>query len=107
MTEVSVSIPHRMRPEQTLSRLKAFATGAKREYGDLVHISREVWSDRGCDFALTLSYRGKRAVIGSMWVDASHVHLRGRADFPARLRTRVERRIAIEVSRLLTKVRSY
>ncbi|HEX2054570.1 MAG TPA: hypothetical protein VHJ78_12700 [Actinomycetota bacterium] len=106
-TDFSVAIPHRMRPEQTLYRLKTFATGAKREYAEFVDISREAWSARGCEFALTLHLYGKRRVAGTLRVDASHVHVQGRAQFPPVFRSRIERVIASEVSRLLPRVRAY
>ncbi len=96
-----------MLPEQALTRIKTFATGAKREYADRIDIHQEVWFARGCVFAVTLHLYGKRRVSGTLQVDPSFVRLQGSGDFPAFMRPRVERVLQREALRLLGRVRTY
>lgn len=104
-TEIALQIPHRMGPEQALSRIKAFVTGAKREYGDLVVIHEESWGERSCRFDVTVRVKGSRRVSGTLQAHAGHIQVRARGDFPAYMRAKIERRVLAEASRLLIRVR--
>ncbi len=106
-TQVSLSIPHRMGPEQALNRIRTFATGAKREYADRVDIHQEEWFTRGLVFSITLHLYGKRRVTGTLQTGPSHVRLEAMGDFPAFMRPRIERVLHREAVRLLGKVRAY
>lgn len=103
-TPLKVVLAHRMGPEQTLSRIRTLATGARREYAERIEIHDEAWFPRGCRFDLTVDLYGRRRVRGTIQVDASHVRLEGQGQFPAFMRSRVEATIAREASRLLVKV---
>lgn len=106
-TQLSLTVPHRMRPEQALNRIRTFATGAKREYADRIEIHQEQWFTRGCLFTMTLDLYGKRRVSGTLQVTPSQVRLEGSGEFPAFMRPRIERVLHREALRLLGKVRPY
>lgn len=106
-TQLSLSIPHRMGPEQALNRIRTFATGAKREYADRVDIHHEEWFTRGLVFSITLHVYGKRRVSGTLRSGPSDVRLEAVGDFPAFMRPRIERVLLREAVRLLGKVRAY
>jgi hypothetical protein len=106
-TQLSLSIPHRMGPEQALNRIRTFATGAKREYADRVDIHQEEWFTRGLVFSITLHLYGKRRVSGTLWTGPSDVRIEAIGEFPAYLRPKIERVLHREAIRLLGKVRAY
>jgi hypothetical protein len=102
MTDFAVTIPHRLpTAAHALSRIRALVTGADKEYQDRVEIHQELWSPRGCRFALTLNYRGRRKVSGSLTVYPSYVQLEGRGDFLRFLRPRIEGTIRSQTRKLL------
>lgn len=106
-TQLSLSIPHRMGPEQALNRIRVFATGAKREYVDRVDIHQEQWFTRGLVFSITLHVHGKRRVSGTLQAGPSEIRLEAVGDFPAFLRPKIERALQREALRLLGRVRRY
>lgn len=106
-TQLTVSIPHRMGPEQALNRIRTLATGAKREYGDRIDIHQEDWFSRGLVFSITLHIYGRRRVSGVLRTGPSDVRLEAVGDFPAFMRPRIERVLRREALRLLGKVRAY
>jgi hypothetical protein len=106
-TQLSISIPHRMGPEQALNRIRTFATGAKREYADRVDIHQEHWFTRGLVFSITLHLYGKRRISGTLQTGPSDVRLEAVGEFPAFMRPRIERVLTREAVRLLGKARAY
>ncbi|MEX2587976.1 MAG: polyhydroxyalkanoic acid system family protein [Actinomycetota bacterium] len=77
-----VSVPHELKREEAIDRIKGLVAELKKEYGDQVGQAEESWSGNRCEFRLKIR---RINLSGTIEVDESSAEIRGTLPFAARL----------------------